>query len=141
MLSECINEVGVLVGSKEFDAKVVYSKGEGGGKGRMCPKARSIFHSGISMVLEDSYKAFVVNDSGLLEPIRPLPDIGIDVAARVSDGEEGLFNDHLVGNVPEMDPHVLEVGHQVVEVVVDDVCGHVAGPFAGVVDDGVGMDF
>ena len=36
-----------------------------------------------------------------------------------------------------MDPHVLEVGHWVVEVVVDDVCRQVAGPFAGIGDDGV----
>ena len=45
-----------------------------------------------------------------------------------------------MGNVPEMDPHVLVVGHWVVEVVVDDVCGHVSGPFAGVGYDGVEMD-
>ena len=36
-----------------------------------------------------------------------------------------------------MDPHVLEVGHWVVELVFDDVCRQVAGPFAGVGDDGV----
>ena len=39
-----------------------------------------------------------------------------------------------------MDSHVLEVGHQVIEVVVDDVCGDVTGPFASVGDDGVEVD-
>ena len=39
-----------------------------------------------------------------------------------------------------MDPHVLEVGHWVIQVVVDDVCDHVVGPFPGVGDDGVEMD-
>ena len=39
-----------------------------------------------------------------------------------------------------MDPHVLEVVHWVVEVVVDDVCRQVAGPFAGFGDDGVEVD-
>ena len=39
-----------------------------------------------------------------------------------------------------MDPHVLEVGHQIVEVMVYDVCGHVACLFAAVGDDGVEMD-
>ena len=43
-------------------------------------------------------------------------------------------------NVPEMYPHVLEVGHQVVYVVVYDVGGHVAGPFAGVGDEIFEMD-
>ena len=39
-----------------------------------------------------------------------------------------------------MYPHVLEVGHQVVYVVVYDVGGHVAGPFAGVGDERFEMD-
>ena len=43
-------------------------------------------------------------------------------------------------NILEMDPHVLEVVHSFIEVVVDDVYGDVAGPFAGVGDDGVKMD-
>ena len=39
-----------------------------------------------------------------------------------------------------MDSHVMEVGHWVVELVVDDVCCQVAGPFTGVGDDGVEVD-
>ena len=39
-----------------------------------------------------------------------------------------------------MDTHVLEVGHWFVEVVVDDVCRQVKGPFAGIGDDGVDVD-
>ena len=140
ILSERINEVGGVVSGKEFDVKVVYSKGEGGGKGRMCPKDSSIFHRGVSMGLEVFYKAFVGNDEGLLEPIHALPDIDANVAAQVSDGEERFSNNHLVGNVPEMDLHVLEVGQGFLEVVVDDVCFHIAGPFAGFVDGGVEMD-
>ena len=66
------------------------------------------------MGLEVSYKAFLGNHAGFIEPIHPLPDIDVDIAAQVIDGKEGLFNDHLVGNVPVMDPHVLEVGHRVV---------------------------
>ena len=58
MCSECINEVGGLVGGEEIDAKVIYSKGEGGGKVKMCPKARIIFHRVVSMGLEVSYKWF-----------------------------------------------------------------------------------
>ena len=66
------------------------------------------------MRLEVSYKAFVGDDDGFLEPIHYLTDINVDISAQVIDGEEGVFNDHLVGNVPEMDPHVLEVLHRVV---------------------------
>ena len=66
------------------------------------------------MRLEVSYKVFVGDDAGFLDTIYSLPDIDVGVAARFSYGEEGLFNDQLVGNVPEMDPHVLEVGHWVV---------------------------
>ena len=40
-----------IVGREEFDAKVVYNKGEVGGNGRMVPQARSIFHRGVSMGL------------------------------------------------------------------------------------------
>ena len=83
---------------------------------------------------------FVGNDDGFLESVHPLSDIDVDVATRVRDGEEGVFNDHLVWDVFEMYPHVLEVGHWVVEVVVDDVCCQVAGPFVGVGDDGVEVD-
>ena len=80
----------------------------------MCPKSRSIFHRGVSMRFEVSYKVFVVNYAGLLEPIHPLPDIEMDVADQVRNVEEGIFYNHLVGNIPEMDPLELEVGHQVV---------------------------
>ena len=59
------------------------------------------------MKLEVSYKAFVGDYAGFFEPIHPLPDINVDVAARFSDGEEGLFNNHIVGGVSEMDPHAL----------------------------------
>ena len=69
---------------------------------------------GVSMRLEIFYKAFVGDDVGFLEPINPLPDINVYAAARVRNGEEGVLENHLVGNVPEMDPHVLEVGHRVV---------------------------
>ena len=89
------------------------------------------------MGLEVAHNAFVVNDAGFLESLHPLSDIDIDVATRVSDGEEGLFNDHLVWDVFLMDPYVLEVGHWIVEVVVDNVFRQVKGPFAGIGDDGV----
>ena len=39
-----------------------------------------------------------------------------------------------------MYPHVLVVSHWVIEVIVDDVRRQVAGPFAGVGDDGVEVD-
>ena len=92
------------------------------------------------MGFEVAYKSFVGNGDGFLEFIHPLSDIDVDIAAQVSDGEEGVFNNHLVGGILEMDPHVLEVGNKVIEVVVDDVCSDVAGPFSGVVDDGVEVD-
>ena len=43
-------------------------------------------------------------------------------------------------NFIEMDPHVLEVGHRVIEVVVDDVCSDLVGPFVVIGDDGVNVD-
>ena len=85
-------------------------------------------------------ETFVGNYAGLLESVHTLPDLNVDVATRVSDGEEGVFNDHLVQDIFEMDPYVLGFGNWVVEVVVDDVCLQVAGPFAGFRDDGVEMD-
>ena len=39
-----------------------------------------------------------------------------------------------------MNLHVLEVGHQVVQAVVDDVYSHVSGPMAGFGDGRVDMD-
>ena len=89
------------------------------------------------MGLEVVYKAFVGNDAGFLDSVHSLYDLNVDVATRVSDGEEGVFKDHLVWDVFEMDLRVLEVGHWVVEVVVDDVFCQVAGPFVGFGDDGV----
>ena len=101
----------------------------------MGPKNRGIIHKIVFTVLEVAYKAPVGNDSGFLEFVHPLSGVDVDIATRVSDGEEGVLNDHLVWNVFDMDPHVLEVGHWVVEVVVDDVCRQVTGLFSGVGDD------
>ena len=137
---ERIKEVSGVVGGEELDAKVVYSEGEGGGKDRMGPKAGGIFHRYVPMGLEVAYKAFVGNDAGFLESIHTLYDIYVDVASWVSNGEEGLLDGRLMGNLLEMDPNVPEVGRQVIEVVVDDVCRDVAGPFAGVRDDRVKVD-
>ena len=86
MLSERIKEVGSVVSREELDAKVIYREGGGGGKCRMCPKARSIFHRGVSMGLEVAHKAFVGDDADLLEPIHPPSDINVDIAAWVSYG-------------------------------------------------------
>ena len=87
---ERIKEVSGVVGGEELDAKVVYSEGEGGGKGRMGPKAGGIFHRGIPVGLEVAYKAFVGDGAGLLEFIHPLSGINVDIAVWVSDGEEGV---------------------------------------------------
>ena len=140
LLLEHIDEVGGIGVGEELDAKVVYSEGEGGGKGRMGPKAGGIFHRYVPMGLEVAYKAFVGNDAGFLESIHTLYDIYVDVASWVSNGEEGLLDGRLMGNLLEMDPNVPEVGRQVIEVVVDDVCGDLAGPFVSVGYDGVKVD-
>ena len=92
------------------------------------------------MGLEVVYKAFVGNDDVFLESVNTISEIDVDLATRVSDGEEGLFNDQLVWDFLEMDPRVLEVGHLFVEVVVDDVFRQVVGPFSVVGDDGVEVD-
>ena len=46
----------------------------------MCPKARSIFHMGVSMRLEVYDKAFLGDDAGFFEPIHILPDLDVDVS-------------------------------------------------------------
>ena len=106
----------------------------------MVPNTRGVLHRSVSVGLEVVYKMFLGNDFGFLESVHPLSYLDIDVATRVSDGEEGVFNDHLGWDVFEMDPHVLEVGHWVVEIVVDNVYHQLAVPFAGVGNDGVEVD-
>ena len=69
MLSERIKEVGGVIGGEELDAKVVYSKDEGDGKGRMGPKARGIFHRGVSMGMEVADKVVICDDAGFLEEL------------------------------------------------------------------------
>ena len=64
----------------------------------MGTKARVIFHRGVPMGLEVVYKVFVRDDTGFLDSIHPLSDIDVDITAWVSDGEEELFYNHLVGN-------------------------------------------
>ena len=98
----------------------------------MGPKTRGVCHRSVSVGLEVADKAFVGDDAGFLESVHPLSDLDVDIATRVSDGKEGLLNNHLVQDDFEVDPHVLEVGHLVVEVVGDDVCRKVSNPFAGV---------
>ena len=92
------------------------------------------------MGLEVTHKAFVGNGASLLESLHPISDIDVDIATRVSYGQEGVLKNHLIRDVFEVYPHVLEVGNWVVEVVVDDVCRQVAGPFVGVGYDGVEVD-
>ena len=48
------------------------------------------------MGLEVADETFVGNDDRLLESVHPLPDLDIDIATQVSNGEEVLFNNHLV---------------------------------------------
>ena len=81
------------------------------------------------MELDVADKVFVGNDAGYLKSLHLLPDINADIGTCVSDVQEGVLNDHLIWDVFEVDPHVLEVLHWVVEVVVYDVCRQVAGPF------------
>ena len=59
-------------------------------------------------------QGFLGYDAGFFEPIHPLPGLDVDVAAKTNNEEEGLFNDHLVENFPDMDMYVLEVGHRFV---------------------------
>ena len=106
----------------------------------MGPKDGGIFHRGVPMGLEVAYKAFLGNDYSLIDSINPFNDINVDVADWVRNGGEGVLDNHLVENVPELDQHILEVGHPVIEVVVDDVCSDVGGPFTGVGDDVVKAD-
>ena len=84
------------------------------------------------MRLEVAYNAFVGNDAVFLESVHPLSNLDVDIATRVSDGQEEVINDHLVWDFFEVDLHVMEVGHWVVEVVVYYLCRQVAVPFAGI---------
>ena len=84
------------------------------------------------MGLEVEDKAFLGDDAGFFESVHPLSDLDVDIATRVSDGQEGVLNDHLVWDVFEVDPHVLEIVHRVVDIVVDYVFRQVAVSFAGV---------
>ena len=124
--------MGGVVGGKEFDSEVIDSEGEGGRQGGVVPMTRGVCHRSVAMGLEVADKAFVGDDTGFLESVHPLSDLDVDIATCVRDGQERVLNDHLVWDVFKVDPHVLEVGHWVVEVVVDDVYRQVAGPFAGV---------
>ena len=73
----------------------------------MGPKTRGVLHRSVSVGLEVTYKVFAGDDAGFLESLHALSDIDVDVSTRVSDGEEGVSNDHLVWYVFDMEPHVL----------------------------------
>ena len=53
----------------------------------MDPKYRSIFHRGVSMGLEISYKDFLGGDAGFLEPIHTLSDIALSFPVFTYDGD------------------------------------------------------
>ena len=92
------------------------------------------------MGLEVAYKAFVGNYAGFLESVQSFSDPDIDIATRVSNGEERVFNNHLVWYVVDIDTYILEVDHWVFDVVVDDFCLQISVPFEGVRNDVVEMD-
>ena len=62
----------------------------------MVPKTGGVCHRSVSVGLEVADETFVGNDDRLLESVHPLPDLDIDIATQVSNGEEVLFNNHLV---------------------------------------------
>ena len=72
----------------------------------MGPNTRDVFHRRVSDGLEVAYKEFVGDDSGFPESLYPVSDIKLDLVTSVSNGEEGIFNDHLVWDDFEMDGHV-----------------------------------
>ena len=55
--------MGCVVCGKELDAKVVYSKGEGGGQGCVCPKAGGVRHRGVAVGLEVADEAPIHADT------------------------------------------------------------------------------
>ena len=105
--------VGEVYG-EELDTKVVYSKGEGGGKGCVCPKAGGVRHRGVDVGLEVMEEALVGDDAGFFQPIHSLPGFDVDISARVSKGEEGVFNNYFLGDVLQVYPHSLVVCHWIV---------------------------
>ena len=121
IILEGFEEVGDVVGGKQIDSDVIENKGEGGRQGGLGPKTRGVCHRSVSMGLEVADKAFVVNYAGFLGYVHPFCDLDVDIATCVSNGQAGVINDHLVWGVFKVDPHVLEVPHRVVEVLVDDV--------------------
>ena len=72
--------MGGVGGGKEFDSKVIDSKGEGGRQGGVGPKTRGVCHRSVAMGLEVVEKAFVGDDTGFLESVHPLSDFDLDIA-------------------------------------------------------------
>ena len=97
-------------------------------------------HRGVVVGLEVADEALVGDDAGLFQHIHSLPDFDIDIFCQVGEGEEGVFNDHFVGDVLQVYPHVLVVCHQIVQVIIDDVRRQITCNFSGVEDDGVEVD-
>ena len=56
-------------------------------------KGRGMRHRGAAVGLEVAEKALVGDDVGFFQTIHSLPDFDVDISARVSKGEEGVFND------------------------------------------------
>ena len=55
-----------------------------------------------------------------LSPYIPFRIFDVYMDTCISHGQEGLLDDYLVQDVFEVDPHVLEVGDWVVELLVYD---------------------
>ena len=103
--------MGGVCGGEEFDSGVIDIDGKGGRQGGVGANTRVVCHSSVAVGLEVADKAFVGDDAGFLESVHPLSNIDVDIATCVSNGQEGLLNDHLIRYFFEVDPYALEVDH------------------------------
>ena len=50
-------------------------------------------HRSVAVGLEVADEALIGDDAGFLKTIHSLPNFDVDIAARVGEGEEEVFND------------------------------------------------
>ena len=78
--------MGGVVCREELDAEVVYSEGEGGGHGCVCPKAVGVCYRDVALGLEVEDEALVSDDASFFQPTHALLDFDVDISSRVGEG-------------------------------------------------------
>ena len=127
---EDIPEMLSVLTADVFDTKVVNHKGETDRAGDVGEQTGRVGRGGVAMGREVGKEGVIGEAAGLREAVHAATDLGVDITV-VHKGAEVVVLKDVLGDVRDLDPHVLIVVHRGAEVEIFDVHRHELGARGG----------